>query len=173
VLTPAQAAELAGLGRRIEALFGAPQDVEWAVADGRTGVLQARPITPAGAGHASASSATVGRVLVTGVAASPGVASGRANVVLGLDGFERFVAGDVLVCHATSPAWTPLLASAAAVVTETGGMLAHAAIVAREFGIPAVLAAPGAATVLARAGTVVVDGDRGIVAAERTSERNR
>jgi pyruvate,water dikinase len=71
----------------------------------------------------------------------------------------------VLVCRTTSPAWTPLLARARAVVTEIGGMLAHAAIVAREFGIPAVVAAPGAMTTLADGQRVVVDGGAGTVTA--------
>jgi pyruvate, water dikinase len=86
-------------------------------------------------------------------------------VVAGLDNFHRFAAGDVLVCRTTSPAWTPLLARAAAVVTETGGMLAHAAIVAREFAIPAVLAAEGAMTALGDGRLVVVDGAGGTVTA--------
>jgi pyruvate, water dikinase len=103
-------------------------------------------------------------VLLTGTPASPGRASGTAKVIAGLDDFDQFVAGDVLVCRTTSPAWTPLLARAAAVVTETGGVLAHAAVVAREFGIPAVVAAADAMTVLAGRGQVVVDGTRGEVA---------
>lgn len=165
VLTAKEVRDLAALGRRIEALLASPQDIEWAVADGQVWVLQARPITAVDAPHRAA--AIVPRdseVLVTGTAASPGVASGEPKIITGLDDFARFAAGDVLVCRTTSPAWTPLLARAAAVVTETGGMLAHAAIVAREFGIPAVLAADDAMTLLTGRGTVVVDGSRGLVA---------
>lgn len=103
--------------------------------------------------------------MLTGVAASRGSATGRVRIVAGLDDFDRFGAGEVLVCRATSPAWTPLLGRAAAVVTETGGMLAHAAIVAREFAIPAVVAAPGAMTALTDGQVVVVDGSQGRVAA--------
>jgi pyruvate,water dikinase len=69
----------------------------------------------------------------------------------------------VLVCRETDPAWTPLFTIAAAVVTETGGVLSHAAIVAREVGIPAVLAVPGAAEALIRVAAVTVDGDAGRV----------
>lgn len=83
----------------------------------------------------------------------------------GLDDFTRFVPGEVLVCRATSPAWTPLLAQAAAVVTETGGILAHAAIVARELRIPAITDVVGATdlpdgapvTVEGRAGTITLE----------------
>jgi phosphoenolpyruvate synthase/pyruvate phosphate dikinase len=105
-------------------------------------------------------------VLLTGTPASPGRRSGTANVIAGLDAFDRFEPGDVLVCRTTSPAWTPLLARAAAVVTETGGVLSHAAIVAREFGIPAVVAAADAMTLLGGGQVVLVDGSEGFVMAE-------
>ncbi|MEU5162014.1 PEP/pyruvate-binding domain-containing protein [Streptomyces sp. NPDC020875] len=176
VLTAGRAAELAGTARRIEDLFGGPQDIEWAIADGRIWILQARPVTTApGTGtdtrpeSATRPADPAGRPLVTGTAAGPGIATGPARVITGPDDFDRFTPGGVLVCRTTSPAWTPLLARAAAVVTETGGMLAHAAIVAREFGIPAVLAAEHAMTLIAHGRRVTVDGSRGTVTA--TDER--
>ncbi|MFC3961626.1 PEP-utilizing enzyme [Nocardia jiangsuensis] len=102
-------------------------------------------------------------ILLTGTAAGPGIAAGPVRVIHGLDDFTRFHPGDVLVCRATSPAWTPLLARAAAVITETGGILAHAAIVAREFGIPAITAAREATVRLTDGHRVVVDGGTGTV----------
>lgn len=162
VLTHAQAFALAATGRQIEAHFGRPQDIEWAITGDRVWVLQARPITTSHAGT-DVDASTPGDVLATGTAASPGTATGVVRIITGLDHFDRFHAGEVLVCRTTSPAWTPLLARAAAVVTETGGMLAHAAIVAREFNIPAVLAAQNAMTVLADGQVVVVDGTHGQV----------
>jgi pyruvate, water dikinase len=170
VLTARQARDLAEVARRIEDLFGGPQDVEWAIAAGRTWVLQARPITTTPR-TAARPVTTAGQPLVAGTAASPGTAAGRVRLITGLDDFDRFIAGDVLVCRTTSPAWTPLLARAAAVVTETGGMLAHAAIVAREFAIPAVLAAEGAMTLLADGQPVVVDGTGGTVTADDGTAR--
>ncbi|MEU3601128.1 PEP/pyruvate-binding domain-containing protein [Streptomyces sp. NPDC006798] len=169
VLTAGEVAELAGTARRIEDLFGCPQDVEWAVADGRTWILQARPVTTV-PGTVPPPAVPAGQPLVTGTPAGPGIASGPARVITGPDDFDRFTPGGVLVCRTTSPVWTPLLARAAAVVTETGGMLAHAAIVAREFGIPAVLAADDAMTLIAHGRPVTVDGTRGTVTAadERT-----
>ncbi|MEV0842332.1 PEP/pyruvate-binding domain-containing protein [Actinocatenispora sera] len=163
VLTPRQAEAITDTARRIEAALGDPQDIEWAIAGGQVWVLQARPITTVPAqGPALPAS---GRPLVTGTPSSPGAATGRVRVVGGLDDFDRFAAGEVLVCHATSPAWTPLLARAAAVVTETGGILAHAAIVAREFAIPAVTAATGAMARLTDGRRVIVDGTTGTVTA--------
>lgn len=114
-----------------------------------------------------------GEVIAVGTPASPGRRTGPVTVVRNLDDFPRFRRGDVLVCRATSPAWTPLLALASAVVTETGGILAHAAVVAREFGIPAVLAVDDAMRLLDDAATVVVDGDLGVVSEPLPDEVGR
>jgi pyruvate,water dikinase len=100
---------------------------------------------------------------VRGEGASPGVARGRARVVAGLDDFRRVRAGDVLVAATTTPAWTPLFPSIAALVTETGGILSHAAIVAREYGLPAVVGARDAMKLLPDGGMVQVDGSAGTV----------
>ena len=100
---------------------------------------------------------------MTGVAASPGGISGPVRVIAGPAEFTRLRPGDVLVCQATDPAWTPLFASASAVVAETGGLLSHAAIVAREYGIPAVLGVLEATTRLHDGQVVTVDGGTGRV----------
>jgi pyruvate,water dikinase len=98
-----------------------------------------------------------------GVAASPGRATGPARVLLGPQDFGLMKAGDVLVAALTTPAWTPLFARAAAIVTDVGGPLSHGSIVAREYGIPAVLGT-GVATKRIRSGQVVtVDGSAGVV----------
>lgn len=104
-------------------------------------------------------------IMVRGVPASPGVATGPTKIIIGLDDFQRFNVGDVLVCRATSPAWMPLLARASAVVTEIGGILSHAAIVAREYGVPAVVGAQGAMDTLSDQQLIMVDGFAGTVSA--------
>ena len=104
-----------------------------------------------------------GKRVLVGSPSSPGRAQGVARVIAGPDDFARFNPGDVLVAQATSPIWTPLLGIAAAAVTEVGGPFAHAAIVAREFGIPLVDAATDATRVIADGATIVVDGTAGIV----------
>jgi phosphohistidine swiveling domain-containing protein len=104
-----------------------------------------------------------GRRVVVGTPSSPGTARGIARVVAGPEDFGRFQPGDVLVAHATSPIWTPLLAIAAAAVTEVGGPFAHAAIVAREFGIPLVDGAIDATRVISDGAPVVVNGSTGTV----------
>jgi phosphohistidine swiveling domain-containing protein len=98
-----------------------------------------------------------------GVAASPGSVTAPACVVSGPGDFANMKSGDVLVAAITTPAWTPLFARAAAVVTDVGGPLSHGSIVAREYGIPAVLGT-GAATRRIRSGQIVtVDGSAGTV----------
>ncbi|MFZ5817111.1 MAG: PEP-utilizing enzyme, partial [Bacillota bacterium] len=77
--------------------------------------------------------------------------------------FHRMQPGEVMVCRYTNPAWTPLFVSAAAVVTETGGAGSHAAIVAREYGIPAVMGVRGALSRIEDGQEVLVDGTAGTV----------
>ena len=98
-----------------------------------------------------------------GVAASPGRVTAPACVLNGPQDFGQMKAGDVLVAAITTPAWTPLFARAAAVVTDVGGPLSHGSIVAREYGIPAVLGT-GVATKRIHNGQIItVDGNTGVV----------
>ncbi|WP_242346225.1 PEP/pyruvate-binding domain-containing protein [Anaeromyxobacter terrae] len=107
------------------------------------------------------------RGALRGIAASPGVARGRARLIRGEHEFDRLRPGEVLVCPYSNPAWTPLFVSASAVIAETGGVASHAAIVAREYGIPAVMSVPGVTGVLHDGDEVLVDGDRGTVVRPR------
>lgn len=101
--------------------------------------------------------------VVRGIGAGSGRVTARARVLGGPEDFASLVPGEVLVARTTTPAWTPLFAMAAAVVTDVGGPLSHGSIVAREYGIPAVLGT-GSATSRIRTGQEVrVDGDAGTV----------
>jgi phosphoenolpyruvate synthase/pyruvate phosphate dikinase len=84
-----------------------------------------------------------------------------------LDEAKKVEKGDVLVTVFTDPGWTPLLGLVSGVVTETGGLLSHAAVISREYGIPAVLAVPRATEAIADGDTVVVDGGAGTVEVKR------
>jgi pyruvate,water dikinase len=101
--------------------------------------------------------------ILRGTAGSPGIVRGPARVVRSLADADKLRTGDVLVAETTAPPWTRLFATAAAVVTDTGGMLSHCAVVAREYGIPAVVGV-GTATDLIHDGQIVeVDGHGGVV----------
>ncbi len=105
--------------------------------------------------------------VLKGIAASPGSVTGKARVISGPNEFAQMQQGEILVARITTPAWTPLFALAAGVVTDVGGPLSHSSIVAREYRIPAVLGT-GAATERLRTGQhVTVDGDAGIVTLSR------
>jgi pyruvate,water dikinase len=95
--------------------------------------------------------------------ASPGRASGRVRVIRGPSDFDKFQQDEVLVAQLTAPAWTPLFARAAAVVTDGGSLAAHASLVAREYGIPAVVATGNATSLLSDGQLVMVDGSAGLV----------
>jgi phosphohistidine swiveling domain-containing protein len=101
--------------------------------------------------------------LLSGTACSPGRGAGRARVVRALEDASRLAPGDVLVAPYTDTGWTPLFPGLAAVVTETGGLLSHAAVIAREYGIPAVLSVPGATRRIPDGAPVEVDGAEGTV----------
>jgi len=98
-----------------------------------------------------------------GEPASPGRASGRVRVIRGPSEFDKFQQDEVLVAHMTAPAWTPLFGRASAIVTDGGSLAAHASLVAREYGIPAVVATGDATARLADGQWVTVDGSGGFV----------
>ena len=104
--------------------------------------------------------------VIKGAGASSGQVSAPARVLRGPEDFARMVPGDVLVARITTPAWTPLFAMASGVVTDVGGPLSHSSIVAREYGIPAVLGTGVATQRIASGWQIRVDGDAGTVTIE-------
>jgi len=102
-------------------------------------------------------------VIQDGVAASAGIATGRARVILRADTDEQVQAGEILVAPFTDPGWTPYFVPAAGIVTEQGGLLSHGSIIAREYGIPAVVNVPAATKIIRTGQRLRVDGNRGIV----------
>ena len=170
--------ELAGYAIAIEDHYSVnaghpmPMDIEWAkdADDGRLYVIQARPETVASrkapTAFESYSLKGTAPVLATGRAVGERVAAGPTRVIADARGLAAFRPGEVLVATSTSPDWEPIMKVAAAIVTERGGRTCHAAIVARELGVPAVVGAAGAKDVL-KAGRVVTvscaEGDVGRV----------
>jgi pyruvate, water dikinase len=160
--------------RHYSARAGAPQpmDIEWAKdgIDGGLYVVQARPVTglPQNRGVVLEDYVLTGkgRALVSGRAVGERIASGPVRVISGAAQAGEFVSGDVLVTDSTTPDWEPIMRRAAAIVTNRGGRTCHAAIVAREFGIPAVVGTGNATDRLATGQPVTVccaEGDAGNV----------
>jgi phosphohistidine swiveling domain-containing protein len=153
--------------RRAEWLEGAPPDCFWI---GPAGALEPMgPLGPLPGGLARPVSAPLSGDWLTGIPLSAGVATGVVRLVRHPDEGHRLQPGDVLVAPSTDPGWTPLFLRASAVVMETGGMLSHGAIVAREYGLPAVANIPGVMELLCDGQRVTVDGGRGRVAIEPAS----
>jgi len=170
---------LAGLALKVESYFGKPMDVEWAIDADIPGpnnifLVQARPETVWSKRKAvekpreEVVEVEAGKVLVKGIPASPGVAYGKAVVALTVDEAARKMKkGDILVTKMTDPDWVPYMKISSAIVTDEGGMTAHAAIVSRELGIPAVVGTGNATKVLRDGLEITVDGSRGVVYAGR------
>src|SRR5581483_9493848 len=138
----------------------------WAMSGSDVYVVQSRPVTTLASAPATAAAADVpAEVLVRGLAASPGTAAGAVRMLTSPAEGKRLVDGEVLVTTMTNPDWVPTIRRAAAVVTESGGMTCHAAIVARELRVPCIVGARGAMTKLRGGEIVTVDGTKGEVRA--------
>jgi pyruvate,water dikinase len=169
---------LADIGNQIELHYDKPMDIEWCIENGEIFVVQARPVTTLSSNSKIEKTNEVGgkdvkieqpaepgmrKVLVRGLAASPGTARGTVRTLgegMSLDVVKK---GDVLVTVMTSPDMVPAMTRAAAVVTDEGGMTCHAAIVARELGIPCIVGANNATKILTQGMLITVDGRMGVV----------
>ncbi len=170
VLSDEEVRRVAELGVRIERHYGSPQDTEWAFdPEGEVWMLQSRPVTTAGGEPFAGAAGERGEELLHGLGAAPGEASGAVRVVSEREHAAALQEGEVLVTHMTAPDWVPLMRRAAAIVTDSGGMTCHAAIVSRELGIPCVVGT-GEATKALRDGEVVtVDAGAGVISAGNTA----
>jgi pyruvate,water dikinase len=159
-LADAEVLELAGAALAIEEHYGVPMDIEWAKdgIDGRLYVIQARPETVVSQRAAGVMDqytlTTKDKPILTGHAVGQRIAAGRVRLVRSHADLAAFQPGEVLVARATEPDWGTVMKSAAAIVTDRGGRTCHAAIVARELGIPAVVGA-GEATARLKGGDEV------------------
>jgi pyruvate,water dikinase len=165
VLNDDEIRAIADIAVRSERHAGCPQDTEWAIADGTTYIVQTRPITTLN--RAGKPAAEQHEVLLQGLPAVPGAASGEVRVLMDVSDGARLQDGEILVAQMTNPDWLPAMRRAAALVTDTGGMTCHAAIVARELGVPCIVGARTATKDLTDGMVVTVDGTHGRVLAGR------
>ncbi|GAB6945605.1 phosphoenolpyruvate synthase [Vulcanisaeta sp. JCM 14467] len=160
---------LARIGIELEKRIGYPLDVEWTL-DSDSGsiyVVQMRPETVHSTSKAKAvteTDAAIGRAVVKGIAASPGIAVGRVRICLTPEEARaKMGKGDILVTRITNPDWVPYMKIASAIITDEGGMTSHAAIVSRELGIPAIVGTGNATKVLKDGEVYTVDAIHGVV----------
>ncbi|KLB09272.1 phosphoenolpyruvate synthase, partial [Xanthomonas hortorum] len=157
----------------IEKHYGRPMDIEWAK-DGVSGklfIVQARPETVKSRSHATqierfSLDAKDAKILVEGRAVGAKIGSGVARVVRSLEDMNRVQAGDVLIADMTDPDWEPVMKRASAIVTNRGGRTCHAAIIARELGVPAVVGSGNATDIISDGQEVTVscaEGDTGFI----------
>jgi pyruvate,water dikinase len=174
VLTEAEIKAVAKVCRDIEDHYGWGQDIEWAIENENIYVIQSRPITTLDvAKQAEEVSAEEAEVLLRGLGAAPGRASGEVRILRSVEDGVHLQEGDILVTVMTAPDWVPLMRKASAIVTDQGGMTCHAAIVSRELGIPAVVGTDGATSTLEDGTLVTVDGSTGDIFAGRLAAKKK
>ncbi|VVC03148.1 putative phosphoenolpyruvate synthase [Candidatus Bilamarchaeum dharawalense] len=180
--------DLAKICKRIEEHYSYPQDIEYAFEKGNLYIVQSRPITTLtdksglekGTGGELVKQKEKGekmqapketkiqgmgqaKILVRGLGSSPGIGMGKVRIVKSAKEIKNIQRGDILVTEMTTPDFVPGMKKSAAIITDTGGMTSHAAIVSRELGVPCVVGTGNATTVLKDDMEISVDGSHGIV----------
>ena len=171
-ITDDEVVELAKQAMIIEQHYQRPMDIEWAKDgdDGRIYIVQARPETVKSRASANVMERYLlketGKVIVEGRSIGHKIGRGRVKVITSINEMDRVQVGDVLVTDMTDPDWEPIMKRASAIVTDRGGRTCHAAIIARELGIPAVVGCGDATEVLQDDQEVTVscaEGDTGLI----------
>ncbi len=161
VLNDIQIKELSRIALQLEEHFQKPQDIEFAIERDEIYIVQTRPITTIEGKAKESPMSVTGEVILTGIGASPGIASGKIKIVKGQKELEKIKRGDILVTRMTNPDMVVAMQKASAIVTDEGGMTAHAAIVSREMGIPCVVGTRDATIKLKEGEVITVDGTNG------------
>ncbi|MFM2319960.1 MAG: phosphoenolpyruvate synthase, partial [Pseudomonadota bacterium] len=171
-LTDEQVESLARQALIIEKHYGRPMDIEWALdgGDGKLYIVQARPETVESRANSTMIEryqlASKGKVIVEGRAIGQKIGQGKARIIMSIAQMHEVQEGDVLVTDMTDPDWEPIMKRASAIVTNRGGRTCHAAIIAREMGIPAVVACNNATDLIQNGDEITVscaEGDTGFI----------
>jgi pyruvate,water dikinase len=163
--------ELAKLGKQIESHYKQPQDIEWAIEEKQLLIVQSRPITTLGLREKVVAAEkrkkqmheVEDKIILRGLAASQGIGTGKARIVLNASQIGKISKGDVLVAKMTTPDWLPAMRKSSAIITDEGGVTCHAAIVSRELGIPCVVGTEKATGIIEDNEIVTVNGFDGVV----------
>ncbi len=171
VLKESEIKRLAELALKLENHYEKPQDIEFAIEGSDVFIVQTRAITTIeGRMNSIPTQEIKGEVILEGLAASPGVASGKVKIVRNLDDLEKIQKGDILVTKMTNPDMVVTMQKSSAIITDEGGLTAHASIVSREMGIPCVVGTQHATSKLEDGEIVTVDGFNGKVYRGKTAE---
>ncbi|MBU3907151.1 MAG: phosphoenolpyruvate synthase, partial [Nanoarchaeota archaeon] len=171
VLTKYEIKKLAEYALRLEEHYKKPQDIEFAIEGVEIYIVQTRPITTLEKRTELDSVKQItGEIILNGIAASSGIASGKVKIIENLNELEKINKGDILVTEMTNPDMVVTMQKSAAIVTNEGGLTSHAAIVSREMGIPCVVGTDNATTKLKEGEIITVDGFTGKVYKGKISE---
>ncbi len=163
--------KLAEFAIRLEDHYKKPQDIEFAIEGEEIFIVQTRPITTIDKRIEKVEGEKVeGELILEGLAASPGIASGKIRIIENLEDLHSLKEGEILVTKMTNPDMVVAMQKSVAIVTDEGGLTAHAAIVSREMGIPAIVGTQEATTKLKEGETITVDGTNGKIYKGKTSE---
>ena len=162
VLTDLEVRNLANYGARIEEHYKNHQDIEFAIEAGQIYIVQTRPVTTSEK-KIEKLEVSKAKILVEGFPASPGISEGKVKLIRNMSELSKIQQGDILVTIMTNPDMVVTMQKANGIVTDEGGMTAHAAIVSREMGIPCVVGTRNATEILKENQSVTVDGTNGKV----------
>lgn len=153
---------LAKYVQKLQEHYFFPQDAEWAKKKNKLYIVQTRPVTTLGSKLKTQGSKPTGLTpILTGVPASPGIATGPVKIISHTRQLKKIQKGDILVAKMTSPDYVPAMKKTAAVVTDEGGLTSHAAIVSRELGVPCIVGTKTATSQLKDGVEITVDGEIG------------
>jgi pyruvate, water dikinase len=173
VLKEYEIKKYAEIALKLEQHYKKPQDIEFAVEGDGLYVVQTRAITTIGKKIEGADKEIHGEVILSGLAASPGIGSGKVKIIKDLNDLDKIEQGDILVTIMTNPDMVVTMQKCTAIVTDEGGMTAHAAIVSREMGIPAIVGTREATKKLKDGEIITVDGTTGKIYAGKVAENQQ
>ncbi len=160
VLDGLELRKLSNYAIKIEEHYKWPQDIEWAIEGGHIYIVQSRPVTTIEK-EIKETKQIEGQELLKGLAASPGLVSGKVKIIHNLSELSKIQKGDILVTKMTNPDMVVTMQKALAIVTDEGGLTCHAAIISREIGVPAIVGTKKATQILKDGQIITVDGRRG------------